>query len=185
MLEQKKVAGIKKIKKDSDFCPECEAQFDPSSGMTLSQHFSVSHAGQEQRFQCSDCDPALPSSIKFLTLAGARKHYRQVHTNRSLICWICKDNHGSDAELHSHLTSQHPDVVGEVGDEADGGCFPCLHCSSVFSSHAERVEHTRYHHLVQSIDITTTDLDEVTMVGGHVIEFGIGTPRIVALHTIP
>ena len=26
---------------------------------------------------------------------------------------------------------------------------------------------------------------QVTMVGGHVIEFGIGTQRIVALHTIP
>ena len=160
VLEEKNVTGIKKIKKDPESCPECDVELDPMSGMTLSQHFSIVHADQEQRFQCSDCEPALPSSVKFLTLAGARKHYRMVHTNRSLICWICKDNHASDSDLHSHLASHHPDVVGEASDEA-GGCVPCLHCTSVFSSHMERVEHTRFNHLVQSIDITTTDLDEV------------------------
>ena len=98
--------------------------------------------------------------------------------------------------MHAHLASDHPDVVGEEED----GAVQCLHCSQVFPSHMERVSHTRYCHMVETIDITSTELDEVfefpslrdlyffsqvTMVGGHVIEFGLGSEQIVALHTIP
>merc|ERR1719474_2202569 len=142
------------------------------------------HYGREQRFQCSECDPSSPTNVKFLTLAGARKHYHMCHSNRSLICWICKDSHSSEDQLHAHLTSRHADLVGVQDDEVHG-IVSCLHCSLVFGSHIERVKHTRFMHLVESIDITTTDLEEVTMVGGHVIEFSLGSERIVALHTIP
>ena len=152
--------AIKKIKVDptQQTCPECGMEFDV--GTSLSEHFDLMHPGEERRFQCSDCDPATGDNVKFLSLAGARRHYRQAHHNRPLICWVCKDNQSSEASLHAHLCSAHPDVVGR-GAEGQG-CVPCLHCPTVCASHAERVEHTRHAHLVESIDITTTDLDEVT-----------------------
>ena len=147
----------KRIKEDptQQTCPECGAEFDV--GSSLSEHFDLMHPGEERRFQCSDCDPV--TGDKFLSLAGARRHYRQVHTNRPLICWVCKDNQSSEASLHAHLSSAHSEVVGRGAE--DQGCVPCLHCPTVCASHAERVEHTRHAHLVESIDITTTDLDEV------------------------
>ena len=69
----------------------------------------------------------------------------------------------------------------------------------MFPDHMERVAHTRFSHMVETIDITSTELEEVrpysragvqsspqvTMVGGHVIEFGLASDQIVALHTIP
>ena len=113
-----------------------------------------------RRFQCSDCNPDSPTNVRFLSVAGARRHYRESHHNRPLICWVCKGNHASEAALLAHLAAQHPDVVGGAEDEAQG-CVVCLHCPSVFSTHAQRVEHTRHAHLVETIDITTTDLDEV------------------------
>merc|ERR1712013_909999 len=121
------------------------------------------------------------SGKRFLTLEGARRHYRQVHQGRPHVCWACKQSFGKEVALHAHLASDHPDVVGEEED----GAVQCLHCSQVFPSHMERVSHTRYCHMVETIDITSTELDEVTMVGGHVIEFGLGSEQIVALHTIP
>ena len=82
---------------------------------------------------------------------------------RSLICWICKDSHSSEDELHTHLTKRHADLVGVQDDEVHG-IVSCHHCSTVFGSHAERVKHTRFTHLVESIDITTTDLEEVCII---------------------
>ena len=181
-------------------CPECGEKLEEKT--TLLQHFNVGHPGEEQRFQCSDCHPH--TGLKLLSLAGARRHYRQQHTSRSYICWVCKENQNTESDLHQHLSQAHPEVVG-VADPHELGPVTCLHCSSLFSTHMERVAHTRLQHLLQSIDITTTDLDEVggegtvankeqqlnimmlqvTMVGGHVIEFAAGTQQIVALHTIP
>ena len=103
--------------------------------------------------------PCASDQVKFLSLAGARRHYRQVHTNKPFLCWLCKENQSSDAALHAHLCSAHPDIVGRGA--AGQSCVPCLHCPTVCASHDERVEHTRHAHLVESIDITTTDLEEV------------------------
>ena len=100
--------------------------------------------------------------------------------------------------MHVHISNVHPDVVGVPA--AQGELVQCLHCHAVFGDHMERVAHTRYNHMVETIDITSTDLDEVgsehlelssnffvqvTMVGGHVIEFGANSDQIIALHTIP
>ena len=137
-------------------CPECEERLEEK--MTLVQHFNTSHPGQEQRFQCSDCPPQ--SGPKLLSLEGARRHYRQLHTSRSYICWVCKETHTTESDLHHHLSQLHPEVVGSA-EEQELGPVACLHCSSLFSSHMERVAHTRLSHLIESIDITTTDLDEV------------------------
>ena len=136
-------------------CPECNERLEEKT--TLLQHFNVRHPGQEQRFQCSDCPPE--SSPKLLTLEGARRHYRQLHTSRSYICWVCKDTHTTEADLHHHLSHLHPDVVG-AADEQELGPVACLHCSSIFASHMERVAHTRLSHMIESIDITS-DLEEV------------------------
>ena len=136
-------------------CPECNERLEEKT--TLLQHFNVRHPGQEQRFQCSDCPPE--SSPKLLTLEGARRHYRQLHTSRSYICWVCKDTHTTEADLHHHLSHLHPDVVG-AAEEQELGPVACLHCSSLFASHMERVAHTRLSHMIESIDITS-DLEEV------------------------
>ena len=80
----------------SNLCPECDQELGP--GTTLSQHFIGHHPGMEQRFQCSECDPSLPTNVKFLTLAGARKHYHMCHRNRSeldpfknIVTWYWKN----------------------------------------------------------------------------------------------
>ena len=150
---------LKKIKEDptQQMCPECGLDLDV--GTSLSEHFDLMHPGEERLFQCSDCDPGASDHVKFLSLAGARRHYRQVHTNKPFLCWLCKENQSSDAALHAHLCSAHPDIVGRGA--AGQSCVPCLHCPTVCASHDERVEHTRHAHLVESIDITTTDLEEV------------------------
>lgn len=170
----------KKMKKPSkSICTECDVILEENT--TLADHFKIVHPGVQQRFQCSECD--LSDSEKFLSLYGARKHYRLVHKNRPHTCWVCKDTYTRDTALHIHISNMHPDVVGVPSQQ--GEPVQCLHCHAVFSDHMERITHTRYNHMVETIDITSTDLDEVTMVGGHVIEFGEGSDQIVALHTIP
>ena len=156
----KEFPAVKKIKTSpaQPTCPECGLDVD--AGMSLSQHFDLMHPGEERRFQCSACDPECGDNVKFLSLAGARRHYRRVHSNMSLTCAVCKDHHSTQASLHAHLSSAHPEVVG-VARGSGQGCVPCLHCSTICSSHSERVEHTRHAHLVESIDITSTDLNEV------------------------
>ena len=124
---------------------------------TLSSHFATAHQDSEQRFQCSECSGTGGEQERFLTLEGARRHYRQVHQGRPHVCWACKQSFGKEVALHAHLASDHPDVVGEEED----GAVQCLHCSQVFPSHMERVSHTRYCHMVETIDITSTELDEV------------------------
>jgi len=171
---------IKKVKKpDRNICTECDVLLDENT--SLQQHYRIAHPSMEQRFQCSECD--LGETGKFLSLTGARKHYRLVHKNRPHTCWVCKDTYTRDIALHVHISNVHPDVVGVPA--AQGEIVQCLHCHAVFGDHMERVAHTRYNHMVETIDITSTDLDEVTMVGGHVIEFGANSDQIIALHTIP
>ena len=136
-------------------CPECEAIILPSE--TLSAHFAAAHKDMEQRFQCSECSGATGEQERFLTLEGARRHYRQVHHSRPHTCWACKQSFGKETALHLHLASAHPEVVGEE----EQGAVQCLHCTQVFPSHTERVSHTRYYHMVETIDITSTELDEV------------------------
>ena len=63
--------------------------------------------------------------------------------------------------LHVHISNVHPDVVGVPA--AQGELVQCLHCHAVFGDHMERVAHTRYNHMVETIDITSTDLDEVSL----------------------
>jgi len=168
-----------KPKKARSACTECDVFLDENT--SLLDHYKIAHAGIQQRFQCSECD--LGETGKFLSLAGARKHYRLVHKNRPHTCWVCKDTYTRDTALHIHISNVHPDVVGVPATQ--GEPVQCLHCHAVFADHMERVAHTRYNHMVETIDITSTDLDEVTMVGGHVIEFGVGSDQIIALHTIP
>merc|ERR1719189_1506342 len=62
-------------------CPECGERLEEKT--SLVQHFNVSHPGEEQRFQCSDCPPH--TGPRLLSLSGARRHYRQAHTARSYI----------------------------------------------------------------------------------------------------
>jgi len=177
-LDQRKL-GKKPKKITRPACTECDVFLDENT--SLLDHYKIAHAGIQQRFQCSECD--LGETGKFLSLAGARKHYRLVHKNRPHTCWVCKDTYTRDTALHIHISNVHPDVVGVPATQ--GEPVQCLHCHAVFADHMERVAHTRYNHMVETIDITSTDLDEVTMVGGHVIEFGVGSDQIVALHTIP
>ena len=136
-------------------CPECETTILPTE--TMSEHFATAHQDAEQRFQCSECNGVVGEQERFLTLEGARRHYRQVHTSRPHTCWACKQSFGKEAALHLHLASAHPEVVGEEEE----GAVQCLHCTQVFPSHTERVSHTRYYHMVETIDITSTELDEV------------------------
>ena len=136
-------------------CPECRKQL-ASDCPGLAEHFAAEHPGEQQRFQCSDCDPVV--GVRLLSLAGARQHYRQAHPGRPHTCWVCREASFGRAEaLHSHLASQHRQEVGEPGP----GPLPCLHCPATFPTHMERVVHTRHAHMVDTIDITSTDLDEV------------------------
>jgi KRAB domain-containing zinc finger protein len=177
-------------------CPECEAVVGAGE---LAAHLAEVHAGLEARYQCSECSTAGPGGQhRFLSLETARRHYRRAHRGRPHTCWVCKENFGKEEALHLHLGEAHPEVVGQDGDECP---VQCRYCTDVFPDHMERVGHTRYCHMVETIDITSTELDEVemqylyitlhhaspqvTMVGGHVIEFGQGSDQIVALHTIP
>jgi len=177
-IDQRKV-GKKSKKPARSVCTECDLLLDESTSLT--EHYQIAHSSMQQRFQCSECD--LGEVGKFLSLPGARKHYRLVHKNRPHTCWVCKDTYTRDTALHIHISNVHPDVVGVPATQ--GEPVQCLHCHAVFADHMERVAHTRYNHMVETIDITSTDLDEVTMVGGHVIEFGVSSDQIVALHTIP
>ena len=126
--------------------------------MTLKEHYQSAHAGLPQRFQCSECDPG-DDDGKFLSLVGARKHYRLVHKNRPHTCFVCKDTFTRDTALHLHIANTHPDIVGVPGRPDEP--LQCLHCHFMFTDHMERVAHTRYNHMVETIDITSTDLDEV------------------------
>ena len=82
-------------------------------------------------------------------------HTLQAHRGRPHTCWVCKDTYTRDAALHDHIASCHQDVVGQT--PAAGETAPCRYCSLVCSSQAERVAHTRHNHMVESIDITSTD----------------------------
>jgi len=156
-------------------CPECDQLVE--EGDTLQEHFKAGHNDEEARYQCSECEQ------RMLSLEGCRRHYRQAHRGRPHTCWICKETFTRDTALHFHLGEAHQDVVGEAPGEGDTA--PCKYCSQECVSQEERISHTRHTHMVESIDITGTDLEEVTMVGGHVVEFGAGGEQIVALHTIP
>ena len=155
-IDQRKLG--KKVKKpDRNVCTECDVLLDENT--SLKEHYLSAHPGMEQRFQCSECD--LGETGKFISLAGARKHYRLVHKNRPHTCWVCKDTYTRDIALHVHISNVHPDVVGVPA--AQGELVQCLHCHAVFGDHMERVAHTRYNHMVETIDITSTDLDEVCL----------------------
>ena len=136
------------IKTEHVSCPECEESLE--QGTSLSDHFSQSHPGQQQRFQCSDCDS------RFISLLGARRHHHQHH--KSSICQVCKETLNTEADLITHLCKVHQDVVG---GEDEKGRLKCPHCPEEFQHHTDRVQHVRFKHLVESIDISTTDLEEV------------------------
>ena len=197
-----KVQGLKEEKvQRSTKCPECEQ--DLETGDTLVSHFASVHPGQEARFQCSECSGgaggeqelsaggAGGEQERFLSLAGARRHYRLQHKSRPHVCWICKESFAREEVLHLHLVSSHVEVTAflTAPSGAPGGGSQRARCSAVqvlrgslTRPHAEGRAHQvlhpvvsvckegsaeiiayRHSHMVETIDITSTDLDEVSI----------------------
>ena len=150
--------GAKREPAETRRCPECESAL-PAGG-SLAAHFAAAHSGAAARYQCSECSGGQDGAQeRFLTLEGARRHYRWAHRARPHTCYVCKtQSFGREAALHLHLATEHSDVVGEEGEVP----AQCRYCSLVLPSHMERVAHTRHQHMVETIDITSTELDEVS-----------------------
>lgn len=154
--------GARREQAEARRCPECELPL--AAGTSLAAHFAAAHGGAVPRYQCSECSGAPEGAQeRFLSLEGARRHYRWAHRARPHTCYVCKtQSFGREAALHLHLATEHSDVVGEEGEEPP----QCRYCSLVLPSHMERVAHTRHEHMVETIDITNTELDEVSRGSG-------------------
>ena len=116
--EVEKVAAGKVMEKVNQ-CPECEC--DLLDGDTLVSHFAAEHSGSEPRYQCSECSGG-GGTERFLSLEGARRHYRQTHRGRPHTCWVCKESFGQESALHLHLAAAHSEVVGSGGEEGPVQC---------------------------------------------------------------
>jgi len=176
-LDKNGICPKKKLKRKplKQSCPECgEGLVD---GEQMPAHLAQAHSGVNPRFQCSECE------FKLITLQGCRKHYRMVHRGAPLTCVLCKETFSKEFMFHQHLASFHTEALGPPTNPP----LPvhCKFCDASFPVYMEMIIHARYSHLVQTIDITSTQLEEVTMIGGHVVEFGEDGSQIVALHTIP
>eukprot|EP00088_Acartia_fossae_P032909 TRINITY_DN3367_c0_g1_i9.p1 TRINITY_DN3367_c0_g1~~TRINITY_DN3367_c0_g1_i9.p1 ORF type:complete len:1030 (-),score=197.59 TRINITY_DN3367_c0_g1_i9:78-3167(-) len=160
-----------------EMCPECGQIV--AQGRSLGDHLVEHHDTEVPRFQCSECETRL------ISLQGCRRHYRQCHRGTPMTCILCKETFSTDSQLHSHLASCHQEIIGAQPEQGSGNSQTCRYCETSFSLYEELVIHVRFNHLLETIDISSTELEEVTMIGGHVVEFSEDGSQIVALHTIP
>jgi len=160
----------------TQYCPECNHQIE--EGVSLDEHLIDQHGSQVAKFQCSECE------AKLVSLQGCRRHYRKEHCGTATTCILCKQTFSTDQIFHQHLVSMHQSVLGPAS-VSPGQPVQCRYCGSSFGLYMELVIHIRFNHLIETIDIGSTELEEVTMIGGHVVEFSDEGDQIVALHTIP
>jgi len=176
VLELEKTGSCDSQQSDRELCPECSQQI--AQGQSVSEHLMSVHETGVPRFQCSECE------IRLITLQGCRRHYRQMHRGTPITCIICKETFSSDGVFHEHLASNHQQILGPPPVN-NGEQAVCRYCGGKFMLYQELVIHIRFNHLLETIDISSTELEEVTMIGGHVVEFSEDGGQIVALHTIP
>ena len=140
----------------------------------LQEHMSASHpTSQFSLYQCSECN------TKEFSLSVALNHYRLDHQDMPYICAKCKIQFENEQNLHTHLTTEHPELVGPETTST------CIHCAEYFPKPISRLRHIRMAHMVETFELEPpTNREEITTTD-MIFELDKDSQKVVRLYSIP
>lgn len=140
----------------------------------LQEHMSDSHStSQFSLYLCSECN------TKEFSLSAALDHYRLDHQDMPYICAKCKVQFDNEQNLHTHLTTEHPELVGPETTST------CLHCAEYFPKPVSRLRHIRLAHMVETFELDPpTNRDDITTTD-MIFELDKESQKVVRLYSIP
>lgn len=143
-------------------------------------HHHILNEHTKEVFKCSECD------VRKTSLLEARKHFRQQHPEKPFNCPQCHTTLEKEEELHKHLAQEHKETLGSIGIKEDNAEHPCMYCGQTFSKALDRVRHTRFMHLVESIEVgDPLGVHKIEAEFGHyILEYAKESEDIVAVHSV-
>ena len=85
------------------------------------------HEHNTKIYSCSVC------GVRVESIWAARSHFRESHSEKPLYCHLCQNSFSSMIQVHHHLSTHHPDLVGTIVDN-QAGEFKCIFCGKTMNS---------------------------------------------------